>query len=57
MCSKYFLNLLSVYHITHSSEGKTVDFSPHQVVIKDLKYPKHVLATRIVDDINQVVQI
>jgi hypothetical protein len=24
-------NLLSVYHITHSSEGKTIEFSPHQV--------------------------
>jgi hypothetical protein len=38
-------NLLSVYQITHSCEGKTVEFSPHQVVIKDLKDPKHVLAT------------
>jgi hypothetical protein len=27
-------NLLSVYRITHSGEGKTVEFSPHQVVIK-----------------------
>ena len=36
-------NLLSMYHITHSIEGKTVKFSTHQVVIKDLKYPKHVL--------------
>jgi hypothetical protein len=44
-------NLLSVYQITHSGEGKSVEFSPHQVVIKDIKYPKHVLATRIVDDI------
>ena len=26
-------NLLSVYQITHSSEGRTVEFSPHQVVI------------------------
>ena len=43
-------NLLSVYQINHSSEGKTVDFSPHQVVIKDLKDPQHVLANRIVDD-------
>ena len=24
-------NLLSVYQITHSGEGKTVEFSPHQV--------------------------
>jgi len=47
-------NLLSVYQITHSGEGKTVDFSPHQVVIKDLKDPKHVLATRIVDDITRL---
>jgi hypothetical protein len=47
-------NLLSVYQITHSSEGKTVEFSPHQVVIKDLKDPKHVLATGIVDDITRL---
>jgi hypothetical protein len=30
-------NIISVYQITHSSEGKIVDFSPHQVVIKALK--------------------
>jgi hypothetical protein len=47
-------NLLSVYQITHSGEGKTIEFSPHQVVIKDLKYHKHVLATRIVDDITRL---
>jgi hypothetical protein len=47
-------NLLSVYQITHSGEGKTVDFSPHQVVIKDLKDPQHVLATGIVDDITRL---
>jgi hypothetical protein len=48
-------NLLSVYHITHLGEGKTVEFSPHQVVIKDLKYPKHVLTTGIgVDDITRL---
>ena len=29
-------NLLSVYQITHSGEGKIVEFSPHDVVIKDL---------------------
>jgi hypothetical protein len=44
-------NFLSVYQITHSGEGKTVEFSPHQVVIKDLKDPKHVLATGIADAI------
>ena len=43
-------NLLSVYQITHSGEGKIVEFSPHDVVIKDLKDPKHILATGIVDD-------
>jgi hypothetical protein len=47
-------NLLSVYQITHSGEGKSVEFSPHQVVIKDLKYLKHVLATGIVDDITRL---
>jgi hypothetical protein len=47
-------NLLSEYRITHSGEGKTVEFSPHQVVINDLKYPQHVLATRIVDDITRL---
>jgi hypothetical protein len=47
-------NLLSVYQITHSSEDKTVKFSPHQVVIKNLKDPKHVLATGIVDDITRL---
>jgi hypothetical protein len=43
-----------VYQITHSGEGKTVDFSPHQVVTKDLKDAKHVLATRIFDDITRL---
>jgi hypothetical protein len=47
-------NLLSLYQITHLGEGKTIEFSPHKVVIKDLKYPKHVLATRIADDITRL---
>jgi hypothetical protein len=47
-------NLLSVYQITHSGEGKTIEFSPHQVVIKDPKDPKHVLATEIADDITRL---
>jgi hypothetical protein len=47
-------NLLSVYQITHSGESKIVEFSPHQVVIKDLKDPKHVIATGIVDDITSL---
>jgi hypothetical protein len=47
-------NLLSVYQITHSCEGKIVEFSPHQVLIKDLKDPKDVLATVIADDITKL---
>ena len=35
-------NLLSIYQITHSNEGKNVTFTPHQVVIKDFKDPQHV---------------
>jgi hypothetical protein len=46
-------NLLSVYQITHSGEGKIVEFSPHQVVIKDIKDHHRVLATCIVDDIRR----
>ena len=51
---KISCNLLSVYQITHLDEGKTVTFTPHQVVIKDFKDPKHVLATRIVDHITRL---
>jgi hypothetical protein len=47
-------NLLLVYQITHLGEGKTVECSPHQVVIKELKYPKHVLATGIANDITKL---
>jgi hypothetical protein len=49
-----FYNLILMYQITHSGEGKTIEFSPHQVVIKDLKDHKHVLATGIVDDITRL---
>jgi hypothetical protein len=47
-------NLMLVYQITHSGEGKTIEFSHHQVVIKDLKYPKHILATGIANDITRL---
>ena len=47
-------NLLSFYQITHSSEGKTITFTPHQVVIKDFKDPQNFLAIGIVDDIVQI---
>jgi hypothetical protein len=35
-------NLLSMYQITHLGEGKTVEFSPHQVVTKDIKLKSEV---------------
>jgi hypothetical protein len=47
-------NLLLMYQITQSGEGKIMEFSPHQVVIKDLKDPKHVLTTIIVNDITRL---
>ena len=50
---KISYNLLSVYQITNSGEGKNMTFTPHQVVIKDFKYPKHVLATKLFDDITK----
>ena len=43
-------NLLSVYQITHLGEGKTVEFSLHDVVIKDLRDPRKIFATGITDD-------
>ena len=51
---KISCNLLSVYQITHSGEGKTVTFTPHQVIIKIFKDSQNVLATRIVDDITKL---
>ena len=42
--------LLSVYQVTHSGEGKIIEFSPQDVVIKDLKDPREILATGISDD-------
>ena len=51
---KNFCNFLSVYQITHSGEGKTVTFTPHQVVIKDFKNPQNVLAIETVDYITRL---
>ena len=48
---KISCTLLSVYQIAHWGEGKTVTFTPHQVVIKDFKNTQNVLATGTVDDI------
>jgi hypothetical protein len=47
-------NLLLVYQITNSCEGKKIEFSHQCIVIGDLKYPKNVLATGIVDDITRL---
>jgi hypothetical protein len=47
-------NLLSVYQITHLGEGKTIKFSPHQDIIHDPKYPKHVLTNGIANDITRL---
>ena len=52
--SRISCNLLLAYQITHSGEGKSVTFALHQVVIKDFKDSKYVLATEIVDDINRL---
>ena len=50
---KISCNLLSIYQITHLGEGKTVTFTPHQVVIKDFTNPQNVFATGTVDDITR----
>jgi hypothetical protein len=47
-------NLLSVYQIPHLDEGKTIEFTPHQIVIMDLIDPIHILATRIIDNITRL---
>ena len=47
-------NLLLFYQIIDYGEGKTVTFTPHQVVIKDFKDPQHYLAIEIVDDITRL---
>ena len=51
---KISCNFLSVYQITHSGEGKTVTFTPREVVIKDFKDPQKVFAIGIVDDITKL---
>jgi hypothetical protein len=47
-------NLLSVYQITHLGEGKSVLFTPHQVIIQDFKDLQNIVATRSVDDITRL---
>ena len=43
------MNLCSIYQIFHSSSGKIVKFSPHDVVIQDLHNFLMIVATRSVD--------
>eukprot|EP00253_Pinus_taeda_P029052 PITA_29052 len=50
-------NLLSVYQITHLGEGKIVEFSPHDIVIKDLRDPRQILATGIADDSTRLYKV
>ena len=52
--TKISCNFLSVYQITHLGEGKTMTFTPHQVVIKDFRNPQNVLGTGTVDDITSL---
>jgi hypothetical protein len=47
-------NILLIYQITHSGEGKSVLFTPHQVLVQNLKDPQHIVATRSVDDITRL---
>ena len=37
-------NLLSIYQIFHSGDGKTIEFSPNNVVVRDLQDPDTIVA-------------
>ena len=41
------MNLLFIYQIFHSSFAKTVEFSPHDVVIQNSHDPEMIVATRV----------
>jgi hypothetical protein len=43
-------NFLSIFQITHYGDGKTIEFLPHDVVIRDLKDPSIVIASGHIDD-------
>ena len=54
MCLKPLFQLF-VSLLDHSFwEGGTIEFTPHQVVIKDFKHLKHVLIMGIIDDITRL---
>jgi hypothetical protein len=42
-------NLLSIYQICHSGDGKTIEFSPNDVVIRELHNPDIVVSSGRVD--------
>jgi hypothetical protein len=42
-------NLLSIYQICHSGNGKTIEFSPNDVIIRELQNPDIVVASGKVD--------
>ena len=46
------MNLLSIYQIFHSGSRKTIKFSPHDVVIRDLHDPDMIVATRSDDSVS-----
>lgn len=39
-------NVLSFYQIYHTSDGKIVEFSPHNVVIWELHHPDSIVASK-----------
>lgn len=41
-------NLLSIYHITHGGDGRTMEFTPDSVIIQDLE-SREIITTRVVD--------
>ena len=43
------MNLLSIFQICHSGSRKIVEFSPHDVVIRDLHHPNLIVAIGSVD--------
>ena len=52
MCFESILK--SSIGVSNSSEAKSVLFTPHQVVIQNLKDPQHIVATGSVDDITRL---
>lgn len=49
--------LLSIYHICHCGSGKTVDFSPHEVVIQDRHDSDLVVATGTIDTTSRLYRL